>query len=199
MKDSDTAKRILSEASRLFNAKGYTDTSIGEICKVSGVTKPSIYYYYESKAGLYKAAYMKACQDVASSDIWSCEGNPDTVIHDTLYKLIKLFYNDCDLATSLNLMLMEYIHPRLKNGENIPHDLTRIRTRMSDICNRFYPSMLESDKENLTYAILGQLIMTRFRYFRNARIIGEEDVQNIAELIFRFIQSMRSSEQRRPI
>jgi AcrR family transcriptional regulator len=43
---------ILSEALRLFAAKGYDATSVREIAEAARVAKPTIYYYFESKEGL---------------------------------------------------------------------------------------------------------------------------------------------------
>ncbi|MFC1533834.1 TetR/AcrR family transcriptional regulator [Thermodesulfobacteriota bacterium] len=40
---------ILSEAKRLFSKKGYRGTTIRDLTKVFGVSRPSIYYYFKSK------------------------------------------------------------------------------------------------------------------------------------------------------
>jgi AcrR family transcriptional regulator len=44
---------LLREAAELFNRKGYAATSVGEIVAAAGVTKPVLYYHFESKEGLY--------------------------------------------------------------------------------------------------------------------------------------------------
>ncbi len=45
--------RLLREAAELFNRKGYAATSVGEIVAAARVTKPVLYYHFESKEGLY--------------------------------------------------------------------------------------------------------------------------------------------------
>lgn len=40
---------ILSEAKRLFSRKGYKGTTLEDLTKSFGVSRPSIYYYYKSK------------------------------------------------------------------------------------------------------------------------------------------------------
>jgi AcrR family transcriptional regulator len=45
--------RLLHEAADLFSRKGYAATSVGEIVAAAGVTKPVLYYHFESKEGLY--------------------------------------------------------------------------------------------------------------------------------------------------
>jgi len=51
--DQCARERLLREAADLFNRKGYAATSVGEIVAAAGVTKPVLYYHFESKEGLY--------------------------------------------------------------------------------------------------------------------------------------------------
>lgn len=48
-------KRILQSALSLFSEKGYDATSVREICEASGITKPTLYHFYGSKEGVYRA------------------------------------------------------------------------------------------------------------------------------------------------
>ena len=50
------ANRLLDEAVGLFATKGYLATSTREIVEAAGVTKPMLYYYFQSKEGLLAAA-----------------------------------------------------------------------------------------------------------------------------------------------
>jgi TetR/AcrR family transcriptional regulator len=47
--------RILMRALGLFSEKGYDATSVREICEAAGVTKPTLYHFYGSKEGVYRA------------------------------------------------------------------------------------------------------------------------------------------------
>jgi AcrR family transcriptional regulator len=47
--------RILKKALELFSEKGYDATSVREICEAAGITKPTLYYFYGSKEGVYRA------------------------------------------------------------------------------------------------------------------------------------------------
>jgi AcrR family transcriptional regulator len=47
--------RILIRALELFSDKGYDATSVREICEAAGVTKPTLYHFYGSKEGVYRA------------------------------------------------------------------------------------------------------------------------------------------------
>jgi TetR/AcrR family transcriptional regulator len=46
-------QRILAAAIHLFAHKGYGQTSVREVVERAGVTKPTLYYWFENKEGLY--------------------------------------------------------------------------------------------------------------------------------------------------
>jgi AcrR family transcriptional regulator len=46
---------VLTQARRLFVQRGYADVSVGEVAEAVGVTKPTLYYHFGSKEGLYAA------------------------------------------------------------------------------------------------------------------------------------------------
>ena len=50
-----SSNRILNRALKLFSSKGYEATSVREICKASGLTKPTLYHFCGSKEGVYRA------------------------------------------------------------------------------------------------------------------------------------------------
>ncbi len=51
--DDTTRERLWAAAVELFNAKGFTATTVREIAEAAGVTKPVVYYYFGSKEGIY--------------------------------------------------------------------------------------------------------------------------------------------------
>jgi AcrR family transcriptional regulator len=53
--EAGTRERLLETASRLFASKGYASTSVREIVARAGVSKPVLYYHFQSKEGLYYA------------------------------------------------------------------------------------------------------------------------------------------------
>lgn len=50
---SDLRDKILEAATDLFAERGYGATSVREVVERVGCTKPSLYYYFGSKEGLY--------------------------------------------------------------------------------------------------------------------------------------------------
>jgi AcrR family transcriptional regulator len=53
--DSDTRRRILHAALKIFADCGYAGASVQAVVDAAKVTKPTLYYYFQSKAGLYQA------------------------------------------------------------------------------------------------------------------------------------------------
>jgi AcrR family transcriptional regulator len=52
---SETRGRILCAALKLFAERGYAGTSVQGVVDAARVTKPTLYYHFGSKAGLYQA------------------------------------------------------------------------------------------------------------------------------------------------
>lgn len=50
----EARERLLGAALELFTQRGYAATSVREICLAAGVTKPVLYYYFNSKEGIYQ-------------------------------------------------------------------------------------------------------------------------------------------------
>jgi AcrR family transcriptional regulator len=46
---------ILQTATRLFSEKGYRNTSIAELAKITGVAEGTIFYHFKTKEELYLA------------------------------------------------------------------------------------------------------------------------------------------------
>lgn len=61
--ESNSSGRILDAALTLFSERGYDATSTREICELAGITKPSLYYFYESKEIIYRALIRSAMEE----------------------------------------------------------------------------------------------------------------------------------------
>jgi AcrR family transcriptional regulator len=53
--ESNARQRILETATDMFAEKGYAGTYVREIVEKAGVSKPVLYYYFQSKEGLFYA------------------------------------------------------------------------------------------------------------------------------------------------
>ena len=60
---TDPRQRLLHAGLKLFANRGYAGTSVLDITEEAGVTKPTLYYYFMSKAGLFQALVDQAMDD----------------------------------------------------------------------------------------------------------------------------------------
>lgn len=58
--DGETRALLLAAAAGLFQRRGYANVAIGEIAAAVGVTKPTLYYHFGDKDGLYTAVVCLA-------------------------------------------------------------------------------------------------------------------------------------------
>jgi outer membrane protein len=63
MADVDPRQRLLDAALRLFADRGYAGTAVQDIVEAAGVTKPVLYYHFESKGGLFQALIDRAVEE----------------------------------------------------------------------------------------------------------------------------------------
>ncbi len=52
---SDSRQAVLEAAIAAFARKGYAGTSIQDILHATGLSRPTLYYYFKSKSGLFRA------------------------------------------------------------------------------------------------------------------------------------------------
>src|SRR5580692_10978435 len=57
------SERLLDAGLKLFANRGYAGTPVQEIIDEAGVTKPTLYYYFQNKAGLFQALVARALDE----------------------------------------------------------------------------------------------------------------------------------------
>ncbi len=78
-----TKEHILQTATQVFNKNGYVKTSIEEIARLSQKAKGSVYYYYESKEGLFTAVVRNEIA-VFQQQLQAIINNPEYSIFEQL-------------------------------------------------------------------------------------------------------------------
>jgi AcrR family transcriptional regulator len=69
----DSAQRILLAASEEFSSDGLAGARVDRIAKRAGLNKQLVFYYYRSKAGLYRAAAEHAAANLTRALLPSAE------------------------------------------------------------------------------------------------------------------------------
>jgi AcrR family transcriptional regulator len=100
--------RILKKALELFSEKGYDATSVREICEAAGITKPTLYHFYGSKEGVYRAIVEGALLRFRSEVMRSLEG-PGPV-RDRLVRMAQTYVEATRREPDLARFVMALIH-----------------------------------------------------------------------------------------
>ena len=106
--ESGTRERLLETASHLFAEKGYASTSVREIVARAGVSKPVLYYYFQSKEGLYYAL-LKWGAEVQKKIIADVFEAPGTV-QDRIVFLYRRIYEEIQAYQGLYAMIHGLIY-----------------------------------------------------------------------------------------
>jgi TetR/AcrR family transcriptional repressor of nem operon len=82
--DSPTREKLLDAAQELMLTKGFTATSVDDVCEASGLTKGSFFHYFESKEHLGRALaerfYLSAQQRFESAPFRQLKDPVDRIL-----------------------------------------------------------------------------------------------------------------------
>jgi AcrR family transcriptional regulator len=93
--EPSSADQIARIAARLFAARGYDATPVRAIVESAGVTKPTLYYHFGSKAGLAKAVLTDPLNRLLAAMRVALQSNPDAVrAAEELFELNLAFSRD---------------------------------------------------------------------------------------------------------
>lgn len=91
---------ILDTAQKLFNTKGYENTSINEIVNEIGIAKGTLYYYFKTKEEMYDSIIERFCEnliDIAKKIVNEKELNAIEKIKAILYEKYNLDKNNNEM------------------------------------------------------------------------------------------------------
>lgn len=83
-----TREAIMDAATELFAARGVTSTSIDDIAAAAGIAKGSIYYNFESKAGLVEAIMARNSRLLGDALAEATHGRSGTALRDEVVRVL---------------------------------------------------------------------------------------------------------------
>src|SRR5690242_13306072 len=100
--------RLLKVALQLFAQKGFESTSVREIASAAEVTKPTIYYHFKSKEGLYLELLDHLCGAIENTVMLSLvpHGTARSRIESFILGIIDTIINN-DNRTLLYVLLLD--------------------------------------------------------------------------------------------
>jgi len=148
---------LLRAGINLFAEKGYAGSSVREIVSLAGVTKPVLYYYFQSKEGLFQAILDSAAeeQEVILEEALEKPG--------TALERIAHLYRRIYQGLMENLQLFKLInHLFFGPPQGAPrYDIERFHRRMVEVIKEIYLGGLREgevraiDPDEATLLVLG--------------------------------------------
>lgn len=89
-KGLNTCNYIVEESKKLFYTKGYSKTTIQEICDNTNITLGNFTYYFKTKQDLLKRVYFDYLKDIENFVIENSEEYPDLF---DKYLMVCMIYN----------------------------------------------------------------------------------------------------------
>jgi len=150
-------KALLVAGIDLFAEKGYASTSVREIVSAAGVTKPVLYYYFQSKEGLFRAILDSAAEE------------QEVILEESLQKPGTALERIVHLYRRIYQELMEHLqlfklinHLFFGPPQGAPsYDIERFHRRMAEVIRDIYLGGLrqgevrEIDPKEATLLVLG--------------------------------------------
>jgi TetR/AcrR family transcriptional regulator len=103
-----SSDRILYEALHIFSQKGYDATSVREICEAAAITKPTLYHFYGSKEGLYRALVDGTFEQFRATLV-SVLAEPGTASR-KLCRVARLYFEVARESRELMRFLFSLVH-----------------------------------------------------------------------------------------
>lgn len=109
--NTNSKDTILECALRLFGERGYEAVGITEITRSAGITKPTLYYFFQSKEGVFKAILEKYYERFNRLLQSGCSYVPHPEFYEedifpVLQKLVKIYFSFARDNTTFYLMLL---------------------------------------------------------------------------------------------
>jgi AcrR family transcriptional regulator len=152
----NSRERLLETAISMFAAKGYAGTSVRKIVENAGVSKPVLYYYFQSKEGLFLAilAMAENMQQQVLSAVLKSEGS----VLDRLLILYRHLYAGIDEHRSLYKMIHGLISGPPQGAPD--YDFTRYHRHTINAICEIYNAGIDSGEvkkiaaEEVAYLVL---------------------------------------------
>lgn len=128
----DNKMLLMQCAKELFYAKGYDAVSVQEIVDRAGLTKPTLYYYFESKLGLLRTLLDTKTKDF-SIHVYEIVGT-ECSIREALYRLAMAYRGFFEQDREFYMLLMSLFYSAREN---------EVYQVVKPVMSRFYEKVVE--------------------------------------------------------
>lgn len=193
---TDTKKRLIEAACRIFAEKGYRDATVAEICEAAGANIAAVNYHFGDKESLYDAVWRHAFR--ITKDTYPLDGvlpqKPTT--EDYLYSyasaMLHRIFSDEEAGLFPRLLCREMAAPTLAldriAGEALFPQSRFIGQAVEQAAGE---ELSEEQLRNCMHSIIGQCAFFNFSRPLREPVMGrkrlsEEEIDRIARHIAAF-------------
>lgn len=179
--DSLTKLKLLDAAQELMLAKGYTATSVDEVCQAAGLTKGSFFYYFESKEHLGREVaqrFYAAAQQRFQSAPYLRKSDPLDRIFGHVDLLIDLARDPMAKGCLLGTFVQELsqTHPAIRSvcAACFDKEADRLKQDLDEAKRKYAPRApwsTQSLADHLIAVVQGALILAKAR--QDPKVIEE--------------------------
>jgi AcrR family transcriptional regulator len=141
---------ILKCAIELFSAKGYNSTSMDEVAQMADLNKAMIFYYYDTKQGLYEAVIIQVLDEIYATIIKE-NANLDKPM-DELESFIKTYASFACSHSYLPALLLRELSD---SGAQMPEELF---SHMRKLFILFSSILSRGVKERCFYDVIPMIV-----------------------------------------
>jgi len=179
VEEKNSVKETISiKALELFSAKGYEGVSVNELTEAAGITKPTLYYYFGSKEGLFEAICKMhyARLNVRITENAAYNPNPENYDEDinlTLTKLTNAYFTFA--KTNEAFFRITLANSYMPSSSCVFKIVEKYHFTQFDVIDRMFRNMakvhgnLKNKSKTLTWSFIGTINSYISLYFNGAR------------------------------
>lgn len=185
--EQQAKESLFSAAVALFAEKGYASTSVREIVASAGVTKPVLYYYFESKEGLFRTIldWAGEQQEIVLRKVLD---TPGTALQRMIH-LYRLLYEGVRENGNLFKMIHNLVFGPPQGAP--PYDTEQYHRRMVDAIKAIYLRGLskgevkDADPEEVAILLMGLTDFCFHLYHIHPETFDPAQPERLLKLAFR--------------
>ena len=112
----DNQQELLDRALELFSQRGYDAVGVREVVEAVGVTKPTLYHYFDSKRGLLEALLKREAGQMLSQILQAAQYQGDLVL--TLENITRTYFGIAQNNTTFYRMQLAMYYAPLESEAN---------------------------------------------------------------------------------
>jgi AcrR family transcriptional regulator len=180
----DTRQRLLNIAGKVFAEKGFTATTIREICTAAEANIASVNYYFGDKERLYvEAVQLAACQGTIPQFDWPPGLPREQKLFQFIQYMLTQMLDEQRPEWQIELMMRELARPTKACEELVRNFIQPMFAQLIQIVSEFFPDKPPERIIHLqAFSIVAQCLLYRYHRPIGRLLIGEEEYRQISSV-----------------